>query len=116
MGFLKGLFGGARPAVKPKDAVLVHFKLSDREFGTSDERDSVHEFTDRLDALILEHQAGEFDGDEFGNGEGTLFMYGPDADRLYEAVLPALKNWEKLRGGHVIKRYAESNRSVRIDF
>ena len=116
MSFLKGLFGGKRPAVKPQDAVLVYFRLSNSEFGSSDERDSVHRFTDTLDALIREHQAGEFDGDEFGNGGGTLFMYGPDADRLFETVHPALKSWEQLKGGYVIKRYAVSDRSVRIDF
>src|SRR6516225_2769122 len=115
MSFLARLFS-VRPAVKPQDSVRVHFKLGDREFGTSDERDRVHQLTARLDALIREHRAGEFDGDEFGNGEGTLFMYGPDADRLFETVLPALKDWEALKGGYAIKRYAESNRSVRIDF
>jgi hypothetical protein len=116
MSFLKGLFGGARPPVKSEDCVKVHFKLSDGEYGSEQERDAVHGFTDKLDALIREHDAGEFDGDEFGGGEGTLFMYGPDADRLYETVLPALKSWAKLRGGYVIKRYAETDRSVRINF
>jgi hypothetical protein len=115
MGFLKELFGG-RPAVQPKDGVTVHFKLSDSKFGSSEERDSVHRFSDELASLIKEHQVGEFDGDEFGNGEGTLFMYGPEVDRLFEAVHSALQTWEPLRGGHVIKRYGKSGRSVRIDF
>jgi hypothetical protein len=115
MGFCKGLFR-APPAVEPDDAVIVHFKLSDDKFGSSEERDRVHRFTDKLAALVQEHRAGEFDGDEFGNGEGTLFMYGPDADRLLECVLPALKTWEPLKGGYLIKRYGKSDRSVRIDF
>jgi hypothetical protein len=115
MGLLKALFG-ARPAVQPRDSVTVHFKLSDDKFGSREERDGVHRFTNGLAALIQQHQAGEFDGDGFGGGEGSLFMYGPDADRLFEIVVSALKNWEPLRGGHVIKHYGKSNHSVRIDF
>jgi hypothetical protein len=115
MGFWKRLFG-ARPAVEVNDAVTVHFKLSDNKFGSSEERDRIHRFSHELAALVQEYQAGEFDGDEFGNGEGTLFMYGPDADRLFETVLSALETWEPLRGGHVIKRYGKLGRSVRIDF
>jgi len=115
MRFLKALFG-ARPAVIPKDSVTVHFKLSDNKFGSREERDRVHQFSHELEALIQQCQVGEFDGDEFGGGEGTLFMYGPDADLLFEAVSSALKNWEPLRGGHVIKSYGKSGRSVRIEF
>jgi hypothetical protein len=115
MGFWKGLFG-TRPVANPDDSVTVHFTLSDKKFGSSEERDRVHRFSHELATLIQECQVGEFDGDEFGNGEGTLFMYGPDADRLFEAVLSALKTWEPLRGGHVIKRYGKLGRSVRIDF
>ncbi len=28
-------------------------------------------------------RAGEYDGDEFGGGQRTVYPYGPDADRLF---------------------------------
>jgi hypothetical protein len=117
MGLWGKLFG-ARPTPPSSDhCVLVHFRLSDDKFGTHDERDAVHQFSDTLAALIEQHSAGEFDGDEFGGGEGTLFMYGPDADRLFGAIEPALKTWEPLRGGHVIKRHGgPGSREERIEF
>jgi len=31
-------------------------------------------------------RVGEFDGNEFGEGECVWYMYGPDADALYRAV------------------------------
>jgi len=58
-----------------------------------------------LDQMIRSSGAGEFDGDEFGEGACTLFMYGPDADLLFRAVEPALRSSPLVRGGRAIKRY-----------
>lgn len=85
--------------------VKVVLKLSDDEHGTSEERDSIHGLSDALEASIEEYDAGEFDGDEFGGGECTLYMYGTDADRLFEAIRRPLFASPLARGGHVIKRY-----------
>ena len=40
--------------------------------------------SDKLEAVIEKQNVGMFDGNEIGGGEMTLFMYGPDAERLYE--------------------------------
>jgi hypothetical protein len=39
-----------------------------------------------MQQAIEEAAAGEFDGDEFGDGKCVLFMYGPDADRLFGVI------------------------------
>lgn len=67
--------------------------------------------------VILKSGAGVFDGDEFGNGECGLFMYGPNADRLFNVVEPLLRGWKPLEGGYAIKRYGTpAGQSERIEF
>lgn len=85
-------------------AVIVHFRLSD-EFGSAEEHEAVTVLEDRLTDLIEQADVGEFDGNEFGEGECVLFMYGPDADRLYLAIEPALKSTPVSSQGYAIKRY-----------
>ena len=115
MGLWEKLFG-AKPTAPTDECVAVCFRLSDDKYGTESERDAVHTFSHELAAIIEQHGVGEFDGDEFGNGEGMLFMYGPNADRLFDVVEPALRAWEPLKGGHVIKRYGQQGRRERIEF
>src|SRR5882672_412205 len=85
-----GCQGSSNPpkAKPPKHAVLVHLKLSDADQGREDEREEIHRWSDKLEQAILAAKAGEFDGDEFGGGECTLYMYGPDADALFAAIQP----------------------------
>ena len=107
----------SRPApAAGQEWVAVHFKLSDAQFGTANERDAAHRFSDELSSVIEKQGVGVFDGDEFGNGEGVLFMYGPNADKLFDAVHSTLVTWEPLKGGHVIKRYGKKVDSERVDF
>jgi len=47
---------------------------------------------DELTAAIEQVHAGEFDGNEVGDGEAVLYMYGPDADALYAAVAQGIRS------------------------
>jgi hypothetical protein len=111
--------GATKGAHVPEQAVLVHLRLSDAGFGTREEMVSIHALSGRLEARIAAARVGEFDGDEFGQGECMLFMYGPNADALFEAVEPELRASPLSRGGWVIKRYGASDddsaKEVRID-
>lgn len=99
-------------------AVIVYLRLSDDDFGSSEERDNIMDFGEELARAINSAGAGEFDGDEFGQGECTLFMYGPDADRLFAAIEPLLKSSPLASGGYAVKRYGEAGdpnaREVRV--
>jgi hypothetical protein len=116
MGFWRRLFHTRSAPTSGQEWIAVHFKLSGGKFGTTDERDMAHAFSDKLASVIEESQAGIFDGDEFGAGEGVFFMYGPDANRLFDVVYPLLKTWEPLRGGYAIKRYGRRDNSERVEF
>lgn len=59
---------------------------------------------------------GEFDGNEIGADGATLFMYGPDADALWDAVDSALSRSAMGPGSHAAKRYGPPGaREVRVD-
>lgn len=99
-------------------AVLVHLRLSSGT-GTSDEVSAIRELSRNLDRVIRESGAGELDGDEFGGGECVLYMYGPNADMLFNVVSPVLRASPLTVKGWVLKRYGdasdESVRSERVD-
>jgi hypothetical protein len=124
MAWFSNLFGRSKPAPAstdvPEHALLVYLELSDPDFGTEAERESIHALTDELDEAIASAGVGEFDGDEFGDGTCTLYMYGPDADRLFATVEPILTRSPLTAGGHAVKRYGSagdpSAREERIRF
>lgn len=100
-----------------KEWIAIYFRLpSGEQFGTQGEREMARNFAKSLDHVIQERHVGVYDGDEYGNGEGGLFIYGPNADILYDVVYPLLANWPALKGGYVIKRYGVPERSERIEF
>jgi hypothetical protein len=98
--------------------VQVFLRLSS-EHGSEKETERIAELTDKLADAIEKHEAGEFDGDEYGGGVCRLFMYGPDADRLFDAIKKPLLASTLSKGGHAIKRYGEASdkkaKEVRID-
>jgi hypothetical protein len=95
----------------------LHLRLSDGPFGSEEEGDDIHRMMERLQQAILTNDAGELDGDEFGGNECVVFMYGPDADKLFSAVQPVLRDWLALVGGYAIKRFGPPGAPFeRIDF
>ncbi len=85
--------------------VKIHLRMSGSGFGSAEERDLIYKFSDLLAEAIMMKRVGEFDGDEFGGGQCLLYMYGPDADHLFDAIEPMLRDWPVLKGGYVIKRF-----------
>jgi hypothetical protein len=78
----------------------------------------VFELEELLTAALKSRSAGEFDGNEVGGGKVVLYMYGPDADFLYEAVAPVLRGSAVVKGGTILRRYgppADGVREVRTD-
>jgi len=90
-----------------EQAVTVYLQLSDNGFGSEDEQHRIYDLSDQLAAAIDMQDAGEFDGDEFGDGSCTLFMYGPDADALFAAVEPILRASPLAEGAYAVKRYGD---------
>lgn len=116
MGIFDALFGRrAVPEGDGEQAVLVRLQLSDSEYGTTREREAIHRLTDGLDAAIREAGSGEYDGDEFGDGVCTLYLYGPSADTLWASVEELVRESPLAAGGHVIKRYGGPGPETRAE-
>lgn len=88
-------------------AVIVHIPLSNDEFGTDEEQEAVFALDEELEEAVNACGLGEFDGNEIGGGECAYFIYGPDADALYELVEPILRSRPIAARGFAIKRYGD---------
>lgn len=72
------------------------------------------ELEQQLERAIAAARAGEFDGNEVAadGSDSYLYMYGPDADRLFAAVRATLEATEFMRGARVRLRYGPSDGGV----
>ena len=99
MGLFANLFGKKKPesAKLPEQSVIVHF-----QYGKTD-LDDLYALEDRLEPLIADAGVGEFDGHEIAldGSDGFLYMYGPDADKLFDVVKPELEATSFTRGASV---------------
>ncbi len=93
----------------PEHAVIVAFK-----YGLPD-LTALREVEHGIEAAILKAGVGEYDGDEIAVSlaDGFLYMYGPDADRLYAAIRPVLEAAPFMRGAVVTLRYGPNSDGVR---
>ena len=70
----------------------------------------------RLSNAITATGVGEFDGNLVGADDATLYMYGPDADRLCAVVEPILRAARLPAGTLIVKQYGEPGaREERIE-
>ena len=123
MSILKRLFGKRSSAEKsvvqpeePQQAVLVHLDgtgLPDHIYQECD----LATIEDQLIEVIARNKLGEFDGNEVGPSETTLFMYGPDAERLFAGIEPILRGYPLCQGARVEIRHGgpgAQTREVRL--
>ena len=77
--------------------------------------DELTKLEDQLVAAVEQSGAGQFDGNEIAlDGRDTLlYMYGPDADKLYAAIEPVLLMWDALSEARVLLRYGPPGTETR---
>ena len=113
LGFIGGAWTGrdirkkASPA--PEHAVLVHFLYGSTNLSR------LFALEERLEEVIAAAGVGEYDGNEVARdgGDGTLYLYGPDADVLFATVRPTLEATDFMRGARVSLRYGPPRDGVR---
>src|SRR3990172_475221 len=110
MGFLNGLLGlrapaPATPAPSQKgeeQGLFVHIGPDD---GITAEELQTHDLAtieDRLSEILEDQGLGTVDGNNIGmDGTATLYLYGPDAERMFRAVEPALRDYPLTRRARV---------------
>lgn len=88
--------------------VKIYIPLSDKEAGTADERERIYELEDEISDAVDSKHLGEFDGNEFGEGVCTLYLYGKNADELFAGIEPVLKASALCAEATIYKRYGEA--------
>jgi hypothetical protein len=105
------IFGGfrSRRAVNAgeEQAVILKLKLVSGEMGSNEERERIHVLEDHMADSIKRSGAGEFDGDEYGDGYCTIYIYGHSAEALFRAIQPALNSYRANAGSFALKRYGK---------
>ncbi len=100
MGILKKLFGKSQPTTDapPEHAVIVQStRINTENFNLR--ADEVAALEESLTGRIEESGVGEFDGNEVGPEDYTLYMYGSDAEALFIAVEDILRQNAITSGG-----------------
>lgn len=86
-------------------SVTVHLRLTDGDIGSFEDEEPIEELTCRLEAAMDASGTGELEGDEWGGGYCKLFLHGPDANSIVDAVLPDLLGFPARPGSYMVKRY-----------
>ena len=112
MGIFSRFFGSKTEitAKPPEHAVIVSFAY----MGSTD-LDPLFALESQLEIAINAAQVGEYDGNEVAvdGSDGTLYMYGPDADKLFTVVRPVLEGCSFMKGAAVKLRYGPPADGVR---
>ena len=103
---------GPWPLTKEKipgkeQAVIISMRLSNDHFGSEDEDRSLADLEAELEKCLTTSEFGEWEGHETGGGYHKIFLYGPCAERLSEAVLMKVLEYPALPGSYMVKRFGE---------
>jgi len=98
----------ASPQSGPEQAVTVRFS-----YGSTD-LSRLFVLEEKLESAISDAKAGEYGGNEVAvdGSDGILYMYGPDADRLFRTIEPILKTTSFMSGAEVTVRYGPAANGV----
>lgn len=96
-------------------AVFLNFALTGDGYGTEPERGAIYALTHQLEEVLEAAGDGEVAGHEFGQGTAQMFLYGPDAGVLLQAIRPVLRT-AGLRPIEAVLRFGDvDDEGCRVD-
>ena len=108
MGLLSKILGSRRRTAKnaQEHSVVIHFYYG------STNLQHLYALDDVLRSTISDAGVGEYDGYEVAEdgSEGSYYMYGPDADKLFSVIHPLLTASCFMNGASVTLRYGPKKR------
>jgi hypothetical protein len=91
-----------------QQTVFVHVVLSDDMWGSTDDLLAIQRLDDLINDVLIPI-GGECVGHDIGGGQGVLYVHGPDADVLTEAIRAALSESDSGLDAYAIKRYGKED-------
>jgi hypothetical protein len=86
-----------------EQALLLRLRLPTSE--AEDETPRIVALEEAIESALRESRAGEFDGHDLRDGVWTLYLYGPDANRILESVGGVVRGARLDPGSHAIMRF-----------
>jgi hypothetical protein len=95
-------------------AVIIYFSYG------MDSLEPLHTLGFELERIIESADAGRYDGHEIAmdDTEGSYYMYGPNAEKLFKAVKPALENIPWMKGARALLLFGpmgENTSQIEVD-
>lgn len=91
------------------DTVLIYLKFPIGKLDNPKALNAVYDLEDILFKIVEDNKIGRFDGNEFCDGPNdesvTFFIYGDDADKISDIILPIVSKLPVLSGSHILKKY-----------
>jgi hypothetical protein len=93
IAFPEGMFGlfskKHEPEIAYDQAVILEIDLASlNEFNTSEQIEAVRTLEKELESILSSPDG--IDGDEFGDGGVTIYLYGKSADKICKTITPIL--------------------------
>jgi calcineurin-like phosphoesterase len=88
---------------KNEEAVIINLdavNLSDEVYQKYD----LITLEDKINEVIRPNNLGEYDGDESGPGVTKVYLYAPDAEKLFSSIKPILETYPLCKNAKVIIR------------
>lgn len=97
-----------------KHSVIINFYYGYQEL------DELHNLESKLRILLFDKGVGELDGHEINmdGSDGTLFLYGHNAEELYKTIEPVLLSTPFMKKAEVYLRFGDisDTSASEIDF
>jgi hypothetical protein len=92
-----------------EQALIIYFNYG------LDETEPFYELSDKLRTLVDGSGLGVYDGHEreMNYSEGSFYMYGPDAKKLYELVRETIEKIPFMSGANVVLRLGPPKEGVK---
>ena len=88
-----------------EQALLLRLRLPEGRAG--DETPTIVALEESIENALRRQGAGEFDGHDLRDGVWTLYLYGPDARRIFESVAEVVRGARLDSSSHAIMRFGE---------
>ena len=93
----------------PDHAVIINF------YQALESMDKLVELEYKLRSIISEKVVGEYDGHDIAldHSDGTLYMYGPNAEKLFLAIKETLEKTDFMKGATATLRFGPPGDGVK---